>query len=278
MTRLLLLVSLCAPFAALAAPKDRPKPKLVVLQLKAGQNLDEKAAASLTTVLAGDADQVGFAVVSQADVAAMLAFQKQRQMLGCTDDGCLAELGGALGADYVLSGEVALIGSRAHESLSLLDARTGAAAGRSAGFSDSGGDALALALLARFRAVVHEARPDLLVVAPAVEPPGAAKLRARRRTAWWTLGAGGTLLAAGGTVALVARSQANALGSSWNQPGYGARYDRQRRTALAADVLLGAGLVTTGVGLWLYRTSEVPVVVVPVASGGQVGVSVAGRF
>jgi hypothetical protein len=36
----------------------------------------------------------------------MLAFEKQRQMLGCADSGCIAEIGGALGVDYLVSGKV----------------------------------------------------------------------------------------------------------------------------------------------------------------------------
>ncbi len=276
MKRWLVLALLCCPAPALAAAESRPK--LVVLQLKAGQGVDEKGAATLTSVVIGDAARVGFSVVSQADVAAMLAYQKARVMLGCSDEGCLAELGGALGADYVLAGEVAVVGTRAHQSLTLLDARKGAVVGRSAGFSDAGEDPVALALLARFRAVVQQGCPDRLVLAPPVEPPGAAHLRSRRTAAWWTLGAGGVLLAGGAVTGLVARKQASDLESSWQKPNYSSLYDAQRRTALTADVLMAAGVVTAGAGLWLVQTSKVPVVVLPQAGADGAGVSVAARF
>jgi hypothetical protein len=51
----------------------------------------------------------------------MLAFEKQRQMLGCADSGCIAEIGGALGVDYVISGKVSRIAAAggAPESFSL---------------------------------------------------------------------------------------------------------------------------------------------------------------
>ena len=43
----------------------------------------------------------------------MLAFEKQRQMLGCADTGCIAEIGGALGVDYIISGKVTRIAAGA---------------------------------------------------------------------------------------------------------------------------------------------------------------------
>src|SRR5512138_3260100 len=43
----------------------------------------------------------------------MLAFEKNRQMMGCTDGGCIAEIGGALGVDYIVSGKVTRIAAAA---------------------------------------------------------------------------------------------------------------------------------------------------------------------
>jgi hypothetical protein len=45
-------------------------------------------------------------VITSEAIRDMLAFEKQRQMLGCTEAGCIAELGGALGVDYLVSGKV----------------------------------------------------------------------------------------------------------------------------------------------------------------------------
>jgi TolB-like protein len=275
MIRWIVLALVAAPLAAGAAPT---KPKLAVMDLKAGQGLSARAASTLTTILAADAARAGFQVITQEDVYTLLYFQKQRQMLGCTDDGCLAEIGGALGADYVLSGEAAVVGSRHHVAISLLDARKGSAAARSAGYSDLGDEQLAMASQLRFRSALRQVRPDLLATLPPVEAPNAPALRRKRTAAWWTLGAGGALLAGGAVTGLVARAQANALPGAWQQPDYQARYDTQRRTARAADVLLGAGALAAGVGLTLYLTSEIPVLVTPIADAGVPGLTVAGRF
>ncbi len=79
----MLVAALAAP-AAHAAP---PKPKIAVMEVRAGQGLEPKQASALTAILAADAARAGLDVISQADIAAMLSFQKQRQMLGCTDEG-----------------------------------------------------------------------------------------------------------------------------------------------------------------------------------------------
>jgi len=279
MTRAFALLA-AASLAAVAAPARAagPRPKIAITELRAGQGLDPRAAGTLTTVLTADAARVGFDVISQADITAMLAFQKQRQMLGCTDDGCLAELGGALGADFVLSGEAAVVGSRNHVSLVMVDAKKAKVLGRNAGFSEAGEEELALAALARFRALVRIVRPDLAIHAPPIESPNAAKLHARRTAAWWTMGAGVAVLAGGGAFGLKARSQANDLAGAWQEPDYAKRFDDQRRTARTADVLMGAGLVTAGVGAVLWFTSSPPVVAIPVADASGAGLVVAGRF
>ncbi len=271
------LAAALAASTARSAP-SRPKPKIAVMEVRAGQGLDQKQAAALTSIIAADAAHGGMDVISQADITAMLSFQRQRQMLGCTDEGCLAEIGGALGADWVVSAEAARVGTRDHVSIVVIDPKKAAVAARNAGFSEAGDDTLAMAMQARFRAALATVLPAAVNGMPPIEPPGAARLRSRRAASWWTLGGGGALLATGGVFGLVARKQANDLETSWNQNNYQDRFDGQRRTALTADVLMGAGVVTAGVGALLFLTSHVPVVAVPVASDGGAGISVAGRF
>lgn len=49
-------------------------------------------------------------VISNRDIAQVLSFERQRQLMGCAEgmsESCLVELAGALGADVILSGSVA---------------------------------------------------------------------------------------------------------------------------------------------------------------------------
>lgn len=57
-------------------------------------------------------EKSGITVITAADVADVLGLERQRQLLGCADNGasCAAELAGAMGADAVLSGSLAKAG------------------------------------------------------------------------------------------------------------------------------------------------------------------------
>ena len=51
-------------------------------------------------------------VVGGSDLRAMLDLEQQKQALGCCDDCCLAELGGALGVPYLFYTSLAKVGSK----------------------------------------------------------------------------------------------------------------------------------------------------------------------
>jgi hypothetical protein len=133
-----LLVAIALP--ALAAQRQ----KVAVLDVRAVQGVQPGTAQILTAIIAGDTASAGYDVLSQADIGALIGFERQKKMLGCGDDSsCLAEIGGALGAEYVISTQVGQIGSRFHLSLQLLDARKGTVVARVSTFSETTEDALA---------------------------------------------------------------------------------------------------------------------------------------
>lgn len=51
-------------------------------------------------------------ITTQKDMAALLGIEKQKQLLGCADEqsSCMAELAGALGADGLVTGQIAKVG------------------------------------------------------------------------------------------------------------------------------------------------------------------------
>ncbi len=102
---LLLFVSLEA--RAAAAPQ---KKRLAVLDVRVVGTFDPKAVQGLSTFIAAEAERFNFKVIAGSDLAAVVGYEKQRRILGCSDGGCLAEIGGALGADYLLSPEVSEVG------------------------------------------------------------------------------------------------------------------------------------------------------------------------
>ncbi|MBK7859605.1 MAG: hypothetical protein IPJ65_13505 [Archangiaceae bacterium] len=66
-------------------------------------------------------------VVSQQDLAAVLGLERQRALLGCSDENssCVAEMGAALGADVILRGDLARVGNSLRANLKLISADQG---------------------------------------------------------------------------------------------------------------------------------------------------------
>lgn len=118
-------------FPAFGAPAAGGKFSLAVTDLKA-RNVDEAAAAALTTEVTNTLDELGvFAVISGEDIKRLLALEESKQACtGEADAACLAEIGGALGVDYLVYGELAKIGETYSVSLALLDTAKASAAGR----------------------------------------------------------------------------------------------------------------------------------------------------
>ncbi len=145
MRRAVLLAVVSALAAVPLAPSAAGgRQRIAVLDIRAVQGVSPGSATILTAIVVDDAARGGYDVISQADVSAMIGFEKQKQMLGCGEDSsCLAEIGGALGVDFVLSGQVGQIGSRFHLSFQLLDSRKGKVVARTAKFSDRNEDDLA---------------------------------------------------------------------------------------------------------------------------------------
>jgi hypothetical protein len=103
--------------------------KVALLPLTPLGGVSKETAQLLDDALAGELrKRTGVSVLTQSDVGALLGVEKTRQMLGCTDSGCMAEIGGALGADRVVHGSIGRVGGTLVVNLSALDARKAASA------------------------------------------------------------------------------------------------------------------------------------------------------
>ncbi|HUJ24629.1 MAG TPA: hypothetical protein VLW85_01320 [Myxococcales bacterium] len=73
-----------------------------MLDLQA-RGVDAALAQSGGTLIASELDKLEvFKVISREDIRNMLSFEKDKQSLGCeADQACLAEIGGALGVEYI---------------------------------------------------------------------------------------------------------------------------------------------------------------------------------
>jgi uncharacterized protein (TIGR03382 family) len=138
--RLALLVALLiAPILAAAAPAangpGRPtgarRSKVAVLGFKAGTGVSPQVAELVTrTISAAIQERTGNAVLTTADLIAVLGFEQQQAALGCTEDQCLSEMGGALGVDWLVTGALGRLGESLAFNAQILEIRTGLAVRR----------------------------------------------------------------------------------------------------------------------------------------------------
>lgn len=86
-------------------------PKLAVLQLQAGEGVPATTAAAITEAIVAEVRKQSDAeVITQREISSILSLENQKAMLGCSTDACMAELGGALGADRLVAGDMARLG------------------------------------------------------------------------------------------------------------------------------------------------------------------------
>ncbi len=97
---------------ALAASPEAAAPQIAVLRLEAS-GVAPELAESATALVPTEVRRLRprSRVFSSEDVRALLTHQKDRLMLGCgADAACMAELGGALGADEIVAGRLGRLG------------------------------------------------------------------------------------------------------------------------------------------------------------------------
>jgi hypothetical protein len=124
----------CVLLLAASASAFAEKPKLVTLGLLVPKTFDPSAAGAMNDAIAAEVAKKGFfESISTRDVETLLGLERQKQLLGCGDQAssCLAELSGALGARFVLSGTLGQLGDSWQLSLQMTDTEKSSVAARS---------------------------------------------------------------------------------------------------------------------------------------------------
>jgi TolB-like protein len=261
--------------ASPASAAAEKKPKLVVLAIKPVDESTARIAASLTEAITTDLAKAGrFEVMGESELTAMLGFEKKKQLLGCSDGSCLAEIGGAIGCDYLLLGTMGKLGTRFRLDLKLADVRRSKIAARDGAevdtpevLTDLGRRMLQNVLL------MLDGKP-----VPASPEPTSSVGTASKQTSsssgpipFVVMGIGGAALIAGGVTTGVTVAQKSDL-----------KYQE-------ADLRASAGIITAGVGLAALAAGVIWAAVAPSASsttmvgiaplnGGGAAVCAAGSF
>ncbi|MGC4114830.1 MAG: hypothetical protein QM765_09515 [Myxococcales bacterium] len=127
-----------APFAARAAegaevPAPAPKKKqtsVAVLDL-AALGAPAELAQNLTAIVAAEVGRYDdVKPITRREVSALLDVERQKQLVGCTDDGCLSSVVGALGVQKIVSGQLGKVEGSYVLTLHLIDSRSAKVEGR----------------------------------------------------------------------------------------------------------------------------------------------------
>src|ERR1051325_1563887 len=103
----------------LAAPV---KPRLAFIDLTPGNGVAAPVAQGAGELLVVALSETGrLDVITKSDVKAILGHEAQARLLGCGEAACKGDLGGALGAGYLVSGSLSNLGGQLNLVLSLID-------------------------------------------------------------------------------------------------------------------------------------------------------------
>ncbi|MHB1846299.1 MAG: hypothetical protein ACYCWW_15860 [Deltaproteobacteria bacterium] len=217
--------------AALAAPTT----KVAVTEIEAGVGAAPKVAHLVTNLVTSELRQnSGLAVTSQEDIQNLLGFQKQKQLLSCSDVSCLAEVGGALGVDQMVMGSISALGTSYVLVLRAIDVRHAKVIRDvERRLRNATPDAL-LDVIPKAVAALYPKGAGTAPVA-SVSEITAAPPRAASPAPWWIAGAGAVALGVGLGMFLQARG-------GWGIAGGTGNYDYATATGANARGYVGQGI------------------------------------
>lgn len=114
----------CVLQARAAAPT---KQRVGVLEFTAKGGVSQEQLDVLADLAATELRSTGrFEVVTKSDIQAMLGLERAKELVGCDDASCIAEIGGALGVDLIVAGNAGRFGRLFGVNLKLIDIRRAA--------------------------------------------------------------------------------------------------------------------------------------------------------
>jgi len=129
----ILLAALASQPADARVDATSPPPtrtRLLLMDLAAEGSSPETARTIAALVAVQLAEDARLDVLAGDDLRRLADFEADKQAAGCTSDAsCLAEIAGALDAEYVVFGQVGALGESVLVTLNLFDAKRGRAEG-----------------------------------------------------------------------------------------------------------------------------------------------------
>ncbi|MEK7705802.1 MAG: hypothetical protein AAB426_12650 [Myxococcota bacterium] len=272
-----------------------PRQQIAVLDAKL-TNVDAQFGPLLTEVITSEVHALGrFSVIAGRDISAMLDFETQRELVACDEVACLAQVGGALGVEYILVPDIGVLGKSYVVNIKLINIRTPKVEGRVYETVQGEMDVLVATIkrsVARLFDSAVTALPTVAptpaaptakpVAAPAAAAPGVRATRVvaappamttfRSAVPGALFGAGAIAAGVGVYFGIQARDHhENAADPTY--VGRQAEIAPGKRAQIVADVAFGVALVSAGAGVWVglrLRDKPVAVALRPTPGGAMV--------
>ena len=218
---------------------------MVVTPIAAQRNVDEGLVNVLGDVMLSELQERGLDVVGYSDIKAMLDNEAAKTALSCDAANCLAELGDAMGARFLIHSNLGRIGAQYVFNMKLIDVEQATVKKRVTRQVSSEDEA---ALIAVVKSAVSE-----LIASEAPAPPPSSS-SGGSSIGLWTLVGGGVVGVGGAAVAIACTAlAAGALNVAPIDPKYPAAVQTARDFAWWGNVswiasgVGAAGLVAGGV-------------------------------
>jgi hypothetical protein len=221
----------------------------------------------------------GFDVVTNKEIAVLLGMERQKQLLGCSEGSCIAEMASALGADAVVLGDIAKVGDERQINLKVISSANGKTL---ATYTDRVGsdDAIVDSLT---RAAAHLTYEVCAALGRPV-PTGVANLQVKnplKRAGFVTLGAGIVVGAVGAGLLIKTNLDYQRITNATSSMPVSAadavairNSGPPLQTAGVALAIAGGAAIVAGVALVVAGRSErVGVALVPSAEGATFAIA-----
>jgi hypothetical protein len=106
-------------------PAVKKTPKIAILNVETKAGFDKGRTDVFLEFLQNELRARGNTVISRSDIEAIVGFEQTRQTLGCSSSACLAEIGGALGVDELMTGQLAKLDPYITVTLKRIDPKNG---------------------------------------------------------------------------------------------------------------------------------------------------------
>jgi len=114
-----LLTGLCWPLQARAEETS-----VAILDFTSKGAVSSSQVAALADQITSEIHKIkGYRAIGAADIRALLDLETRKIMMGCNEDSCLAEIGGALGVELLVTGNITAFGESILLNLKLLDVK-----------------------------------------------------------------------------------------------------------------------------------------------------------